>query len=234
MEEWPFIQMENGATVLTITGEQYEGYVLSRPNRFLVQVLFNGETIICHLHDPGRLKEIIFPGNRVLFRRSKGVKTEYSITAAYLEGQWILTDTRFHNIIASKFIDSGCISEFKYGRHRIDFRCGEQYVEVKGGTLLEEGFATFPDAPTKRGTDHLRILLELKSEIGNSALIILFFNPKATMFRPNWETDPVFSRLFYSCLEAGVTIRVFKFEFRPEASVSTVIYAGEIGIAPRN
>ncbi len=231
MQEWPFVHVEEGTNVLTITGEHYVGSVISRPNRFLVHVLYNGKPLICHLHDPGRLRELIFPGNPVLFRKSKGVKTEYSITAAYLNDRWILTDTRFHNTIASKFIDSVCRGEIKYGKHRLDFRCGNLYVEVKGGTLLEDGYATFPDAPTLRGSEHLKILLELKSTLKNSALIILFFNSRGTLFRPNRKTDPEFSRLFYRCLEEGVAIRIFKFDLKSGPNVSNIVYAGEIDIS---
>jgi sugar fermentation stimulation protein A len=226
MSEWPLADVETGTTVLKIPGESYEGTIISRPNRFLVHVSYKNETIICHLHDPGRLKELIYPGNRVLFRDSSGVRTKYSITAAFLDGKWILTDTRFHNAIASRFLDRKCISEVKYGNHRIDFKCGNIFVEVKGGTLYEDGYATFPDAPTVRGTDHLRILLELKASLGNSMLIVLFFNPEPLLFRPNRKTDPEFSRLFYSCLENGVRIRIFKFGFYE----NEVVYKGEISI----
>ena len=227
MTEWPLVDVATGTTVLKIPGETYEGTVLSRPNRFLVYVSCGNETVMCHLHDPGRLKELIYPGNRVLFRNASGVRTKYSITAALFDGKWILTDTRFHNEIASRFLDRKCISEVKYGNHRIDFKCGNIFVEVKGGTLYEDGYATFPDAPTTRGCDHLRILLELKASLGNSMLIVLFFNPEPSLFRPNRKTDPQFSRLFYSCLENGVRIKIFKFGFYE----NEVVYKGEIGIS---
>ena len=227
MSEWPLVQVATGTTVLRIPGETYEGTVLLRPNRFLVYVSYKNGTVACHLHDPGRLKEIIYPGNRVLFRDSNGVRTKHSITAAYLDGKWILTDTRFHNAIASRFLDRKCISEVKFGNHRIDFKCGNMFVEVKGGTLSEEGYATFPDAPTARGCEHLKILLDLKASMGNSMLIVLFFNPEPVLFRPNRKTDPEFSRLFYACLESGVRIKIFKFGFYG----NEVVYKGEIGIS---
>jgi len=230
MTEWPLVDVPAGTAILKIPGESYEGTVISRPNRFLVYVSCWNQTVMCHLHDPGRLKELIYPGNRILFRDSTGVKTKYSITAAFLQGQWILIDTRFHNSIASKFLNPRCKNEVKYGNHRIDFKCGEIFVEVKGGTLFEEGYATFPDAPTKRGSEHLRILLELNARSGKSLLIVLFFNPEPSLFRPNSKTDPEFSKLFYQCVENGVMIKVFKFGLNG----NEVVYRGEMGISPDN
>ncbi|WP_393971694.1 DNA/RNA nuclease SfsA [Oxyplasma meridianum] len=227
MAEWPLIDVSVGTAMLRIPGEQYEGMVLTRPNRFLVSVSYRNQTVVCHLHDPGRLKELIYAGNRVLFREAVGSKTKYSITAAFHDGQWILTDTRFHNTIASKFLDPGCKREVRYGSHVIDFKCGDIFVEVKGGTLYEDGFATFPDAPTKRGSEHLRALLELKTRTDNAFLIVLFFNPEPILFRPNRKTDPEFARLFYTCLENNVRIKVFKFGLYG----NEVVYRGEIGIS---
>lgn len=229
MADWPLVDVSVGTTVLKIPGEYYEGTVLTRPNRFLVYVSYRNRTVICHLHDPGRLKELIYPGNLVLFRDSIGAKTEYSITAAFYQGQWVLTDTRFHNSIASKFLDHECRNEVKYGNHRIDFKCRDIFVEIKGGTLFEDGYATFPDAPTKRGSEHLRVLLETKARHENALLIVLFFNPDPNIFRPNSKTDPEFSRLFYTCLENGVRVKVFKFGING----NEVLYMGEMSISPR-
>ncbi len=51
----------------------------------------------------------------------------------------------------------------------MNFLVDNCYVEVKGVTLIIDGEARFPDAPTKRGTKHLEELIKLKKE-GNRAL----------------------------------------------------------------
>lgn len=49
-------------------GDLREGTVVDRPNRFVAIVLLDGKEVRCHVADSGRLKELIFPGNRVMVR----------------------------------------------------------------------------------------------------------------------------------------------------------------------
>lgn len=49
-------------------GNLREGIVVDRPNRFVAVVTVDGREVPCHLADSGRLKELIYPGNRVMVR----------------------------------------------------------------------------------------------------------------------------------------------------------------------
>lgn len=75
----------------------------------------------CHLHDPGRLKELIYLGDIVLIRDTRGEKTNCSITAAYANGTYVIIDSRLHNKIASKFLPSNSRREIRIGDSKIDF-----------------------------------------------------------------------------------------------------------------
>ena len=148
-----------GELVIPFDFESFEGVVLQRPNRFVVSVARAGSSLECHLHDPGRLKELIYPGNSVLFRKTTGVRTSFSITAARKGADWILTDSRFHNAIAKRFLSGDARAEVRLGKSRIDFLEGDRYVEVKGCSLETGGTAMFPDAPSVRATRHLKELV---------------------------------------------------------------------------
>ena len=203
-----------------------EARIIERPNRFLV-VAHNGrEEIRCHLHDPGRLMELIYPGNTILIREQTGPKTGFSVTAARAGSEWVITDTRFHHPIARHFLPPDVRSEVTIGNHRIDFMHGGTYLEVKGGTLLENGIGVFPDAPTTRGRDHLRLLQQLMLRGYGAELMVLIFRRDAAAFRPNSSTDPDFSREFYRCLDAGMPVRVLRFAF----DGTRVMYSGRIPV----
>lgn len=203
-----------------------EARIIERPNRFLV-VAHNGrEEIRCHLHDPGRLRELIYPGNTILIREQTGPKTGFSVTAARAGTEWVITDTRFHHPIARHFLPPDVRSEVTVGNHRIDFMHGGTYLEVKGGTLLENGIGVFPDAPTTRGRDHLRLLQQLMLRGYGAELMVLMFRRDAAAFRPNSSTDPDFSREFYRCLDAGMPVRVLRFAF----DGTRVMYSGRIPV----
>ena len=98
------------------------------------------------------------------------------------------------------------------------------WVEVKGCTLAVDGVALFPDAPTKRGTRHLCHLMEAKEGGAESAILILVFRPDARCFAPNSETDPEFSKTFFSAIDAGVEVYPILFQYKD----SIVHYLGKI------
>ncbi len=188
------------------------GTVIERPNRFMVVVEHERKLIDCHLHDPGRLTELIYPGNHVLFRRAKGIRTDYSITAAWKGTDWILTDSRFHNTIGRKFLSQSAKAEVLLGRSRIDFLDGDRYVEVKGCSLEEGSVAKFPDAPSVRASRHIHELTSVRDSEMKAMVMFLVFSPKAHVFMPNLETDPDFSSAFFEALENGMDAVALKFE----------------------
>jgi sugar fermentation stimulation protein A len=75
---------------------------------------------------------------------------------------------------------------------------GELFLEVKACTLVEEGTAMFPDAPTPRGLRHLEELGALTAEGRAAGILFILMNPQARRFVPNLHTDPDFARKLIS------------------------------------
>lgn len=203
--------------------------VVDRPNRFIVRALIDGRELECHLHDPGRLRELIFPGNSILVRKAKGRRTEFSVTAALRDGEWILTDSRFHNKIAAIFLGTNAKPEVTVGKSRIDFLVEGWYVEVKGCSLAVEKRAKFPDAPSQRAVKHVHELARIVEEGGKAAIMVLVFSPESDSFEPNHDTDPKFYDAFYSAVDGGVEVEVLKFRTDPEG----IAYVGKIPVLNR-
>ena len=88
----------------------------------------------------------------------------------------------------------------------------ETYVEVKSVTLIKDGVAQFPDAPTERGRKHLEELISLKKEGIRAVVFFLIEHPNGNSFRPNWENDPKFSETLKKAYSEGVEILVYKTE----------------------
>ena len=84
------------------------------------------------------------------------------------------------------------------------------FVEVKGVTLIVNGEARFPDAPTERGAKHLKELIKLKKEGNRCVVFFLIQHPSGDFFRPNWDNDPVFSETLNEAYDEGVEILVYK------------------------
>ncbi|QGR19845.1 DNA/RNA nuclease SfsA [Stygiolobus azoricus] len=201
-----------------------EEIVKERPNRFTV-ITVSGRK--CHLHDPGRLKELIYPGNRILIREVKGNrKTDCQVTAAWSGKEWVVTDSSIHSEIARKFLPTDAESEVRVGESRLDFVFDDTFVEVKGCTLVKDGVALFPDAPTERGRRHIEELIKLKREGHNAVILILVMRSDATCFSPNFETDKKFSETFLRALKEGVKVEVKTFYFDDKS----LVYKGDIPI----
>ena len=47
-----------------------EGIFLSRPNRFIANVLIDGKTEVCHVKNTGRCREILKEGVKVYLEKS--------------------------------------------------------------------------------------------------------------------------------------------------------------------
>ena len=107
-----------------------------------------------------------------------------------------------------------------YLANEVDDCCGMSFleepcfVEVKGVTLVVGTEARFPDAPTERGTKHLKELIKLKKEGFRTVVFFLIQHPLGQSFRPNWENDPVFSKTLNEAYESGVEILVYKCDNR--------------------
>ncbi len=201
---------------------------LKRINKFLATARLNNEEINIHVHDPGRLKELLFKGNKILIKKEDKPhrKTKYDLIAAYKNNHFVLVHSGYHRKIAEKIFEKKLIKEFnnynliqaevKYNKSRIDFKLSNKndsiWVEVKGCTLTENGKALFPDAPTKRGTRHLKELIEL----GNSAILILIFRQDSECFMPNFKTDPDFGKTFLRLMNANIKIFPVLLNFKNE------------------
>jgi sugar fermentation stimulation protein A len=208
-----------------------EAEFVERPNRFLLRALMpGGEIQSVHVPDPGRLRELLYPGNRLLvLPSSRGAgKTPYSLLGAGSDSGWVLVNTSLHPEIAGELFKRGLSSlgpageirrevSSPSGESRFDFLLdGRLWVEVKGCTLLRGNVAMFPDAPTKRGVKHLRELTRMVREGTECAVVFLVFVRNAQCFTVNRETDPAFAAALEKAAEAGVGIEALSLDFDGE------------------
>ncbi len=211
VENTLFRMPDVGTEMLKIEDPMFEGTVIKRENRFLVSVRMNGRDVYAHLHDPGRLRELIYPGASVLLRKTKGEKTSYSITAGFSGDETILVDTRFHNKIGEKFIVKPTGSEVNHGDSRFDFSVDGGFVEIKGCTMGIQDYVIFPDAPSLRGAKHLLELSQLRERGKKAGVIFLLFRKNASFFYPNRITDQKFASAFFTAHSSGVEMLFPKF-----------------------
>lgn len=209
-----------------------KGIFISRPNRFVAQVLIDGDEETVHVKNTGRCKELLIPGAEVILARSGNPtrKTGYDLIAVYKKSLgWVNIDSQAPNVLVKEWLESGrsmfrdislIKPECRFGNSRVDFylECGSRkiFIEVKGCTLEIEGNGYFPDAPTERGVKHLRELAEAAKEGYECYIAFVIAMPKVTEVYPNMDTHPEFGAALEEAKAAGVNVLYLPCEVEPD------------------
>ena len=84
-----------------------------------------------------------------------------------------------------------------------------------GVTLVENGCALFPDAPSSRGERHIRELIRAAEE-GFAAYIVFVIQMQGVkIFSPNRRTHPAFAEALWEAERAGVHIAAYDCRVAP-------------------
>jgi sugar fermentation stimulation protein A len=187
---------------------------IRRLNRFVVDCrLDSGEVVRCHLPNPGRLWELLFPDVEMLLADGKTGKYAYGVLGVKKGTKWVYLHTLGNNDLAEKLIKEKSIAgleDYRIVRRevspadsssRFDFlleREGEPlWLEVKMCSLFQGKSAMFPDAPTLRGQHHLQELARLHDQGFQCAVLFIVQDLEADFFLPEYHTDPDFARILY-------------------------------------
>jgi len=100
--------------------------------------------------------------------------------------------------------------EYRYREGRVDFLltggCEPCLVEVKSVTLVENGEARFPDAPSARGARHVAELALACCEGYRAAVIFVVQRGDGGRFTPNDGCDPFFGMALRRVQRGGVEV----------------------------
>lgn len=201
----------------------FKAEFINRPNRFHANVKLGEEEIKVHVPNTGRCKELLIPGCTVFLREENNPtrKTPYDLMAVYKGEKLISIDSHIPNKVVDEALKNkkikglqkytNILREKTFGKSRFDFKIssdsGEEYfLEVKGVTLEENGYARFPDAPTERGARHLLELVEAKKQGYGAGAIFLIQLKEVSKFSPNDAGDKEFGEALRYAKANGVDI----------------------------
>ena len=195
------------------------GIFRKRPNRFLAHVEIHGQEQVVHVKNTGRCRELLVPGATVWCQRSDNParKTQYDLIAVQKGKRLINMDSQAPNAAAREWLEAGGLGnlgnlrpETVHGDSRFDFSFALEgkpcFLEVKGVTLEEDGVCAFPDAPTERGTKHLRGLAEAARQGYGAYVLFVIQMTDVKYLHPNDRTDPDFGAALREAAALGVKI----------------------------
>ena len=200
-----------------------EGKFISRPNRFIAQIMINGEEETVHVKNTGRCRELLKPGVKVVLEdcsHNLNRKTKYSLIAVWKDEMLVNMDSQVPNRVVFDAINENKIKGFEnldllkrevtFGNSRFDmyFEDGDEkgFIEVKGVTLENDGISMFPDAPTERGSKHVLEMIEAVKEGYKGVIFFLIQMKGPKEFRLNWKMDEKFAQAIKLASENGVEI----------------------------
>lgn len=213
-----------------------EATFLSRPNRFIALCQVDGETVVCHVKNTGRCRELLLPGCALWLEESDNParKTRFDLVAVESRGYIVNMDSQAPNAIFAEWARQGGYlpgltnlqAEVRYGASRFDFAYQLGHVpgfaEVKGVTLFDDaGMAYFPDAPTERGAKHLRELIAACRAGYDAGVCFVIQRDDVSGFAPNDATDPAFGQALREACRAGVRVTAALCHVTPESCTIT-------------
>jgi sugar fermentation stimulation protein A len=204
---------------------------IRRENRFRAVVEMDGRLLPAHVPNSGRLGELFTPGAAVWVAPADADvarKTACHLALVEYAGALVSVDARLPNRLAAEALTAGRLApltgyshvrpEVRAGASRLDFllssgpdaaapRC---WLEVKSVTLVEEGCALFPDAPTARGVKHLAELAALRRAGERVAVGFVVQRADAVRFRPHPTADPAFAASLRRVHGEGVEVYAWR------------------------
>ncbi|MBQ9844621.1 MAG: DNA/RNA nuclease SfsA [Oscillospiraceae bacterium] len=198
----------------------FKAEFVSRPNRFIANIIINGKTEVAHVKNTGRCRELLHEGATVFVQKSDNParKTKYDLIAVLKGERLINMDSQIPNKVFGEWAESsgffGNITlskpEKTFGSSRFDYYLETDtdriFVEVKGVTLEEDGVVLFPDAPTERGVKHINELCRCVDEGYKAYIFFIVQMDNVKYFTPNVKTHPQFAAALKAAAEKGVGV----------------------------
>lgn len=204
----------------------------ARLNRFAVSVELEGREVQAHLPNSGRMSELLVAGRPVLLAKQPAQhrKTGYDMILIGWGERWIGVDARMPPPLVEEALQEGRIQalrgyekvrrETAFGGSRIDLLLSDRthhcLLETKSVNLVCGDRALFPDAPTLRGTRHLRTLITARAEGHRAAVLFVIQREDARRFSPYEQADYTFAQTLREASQAGVEVYAYRCRVSPQ------------------
>ncbi len=200
-------------------------------NRFAAEVQIQGHTRYVYLPNSGRMTELLVRGVRVwVYPRGLG-RTWGTLLLVRHNRRWVGLDSHLPNRLWELALRRGGLPpvigvtgwerEVRVGGERVDFRVrtadGVWLVETKSCNRVVGGVALFPDAPTSRGTRHLRQLARFAEAGGRAAVVWFVQRDDAHRLQLDAQLDPELARAAAEAVQAGVVLCAYRCRVDPHA-----------------
>lgn len=206
---------------------------LKRPSKhikspYVADIELEGVEYLGHCPSLG-LGGIMKPGCQMMITKSnEKSKTDYVIQAVKDANTWVGNVPLHANRIVKLLLENHhiipnikCVKpEYKYGESRLDFYVKTNddediYIEVKSVHIKKGNTAIFPVGYLKpkaitvseRANKHVKELTHIAESNRNAMIIFVIQRDDCIDFKPNEDTDKVFTELLNNAKQKGVIVK---------------------------
>jgi sugar fermentation stimulation protein A len=223
------------------------GTFVRRFQRFFAEIDLDGERVLAHCPNTGRMEGMLRPGApaHLLVEPNRKRKLAFTWELVELDGVMLGANPARANSLVIAALEARAIPgltrfnelrpERAYGQSRADFwlRVGKRqaFVEVKNVHLVyPDARAYFPDAPSTRARRHLTELTEVARSGDIAVVVFVVQRTGARSVRPSDVHDPELARTAREAKRAGV--RFFALGVRPSLDGYTIEHRLPVDLAP--
>ncbi len=219
--------------LLPFSNDCLHARLVQRVKRFSVEFTTSaGENLWAHTNNSGSMLGLIKKGSEILLSPAKNPnrKLHYTLEMINIGNAshtplWVGVNTITPNKMLHMAFKQNLLPwakgythftpEVKRGDSRIDALLEGQglpplWVECKNVTMVEDGVAAFPDAPTVRGQKHLATMMDIAKNGERAAFFYMVQREDAECFAPADYIDVNYTKLFYEALAAKVEVYPYK------------------------
>ncbi len=228
---------------MRLEGEPKEAIFIERLSRFSALVRLQGKKEVVYLPNSGRVWQLLVRGQKVFLVQRSGQqrKLQWDLYLFLLGQTLVWADARAANTLIAEALQGNLLPRFSgftsvrrevaYRDNRLDFLLSSNseklLLEAKSVTLVEQGVALFPDAPTKRGARQLRALMQARDEGFQCAVVFVVQRGDAQSLAPNDVIDPEFGRALREARGKGVEV----YAYRCQVNTQEIRLAEEVPVS---
>jgi len=209
---------------MKFTNTLTKGKLIKRYKRFFIDIKVNNSIVTAHCPNTGSMMGLLDRGNNVWLTKNDDPKRKLKFTLEIIEVNKILIGVNTHR--ANRIVEHGLKNklfkefksikiikpEFKFSNDtRFDFLCDKNIIEVKNVTLFRNNKESeFPDAPTSRGTKHLKKLIDASKKGFKTYVLFLVQIENMKYFKIAKDIDKDYYENYLIAKKSGVQFLAYR------------------------
>ncbi len=213
---------------MEFTNTLIKGKLVKRYKRFFADIKVNNEILTAHCPNTGSMMGLLDKNNEVWISKNDNPKRKlkYTLEIIKVKKNLVGVNTHLANKIVAEGLKNNSFKEFNnlkdiqpekfYNKEtRFDFLVNKSnkkiFIEVKNVTLFRNNeVSEFPDAPTSRGTKHIKTLINASKKGFISYVLFLVQIENMKYFKIAKDIDKYYYENYLIAKKSGVRFLAYK------------------------